>query len=111
MALKHLIPLFVLVVVVGILTFVGLAVYSIVQEVSTKAREKIEKKNISITKGGLKVGVKELRDEEYRDRSQKVLVKVWNHRTFPTSKSRLWNFWSGSSSSSGPQNTEKRTSR
>ncbi|KAN0073091.1 hypothetical protein V8E54_009205 [Elaphomyces granulatus] len=70
MALKHLIPLFVLVVVVGILTFVGLAVYSIVQEVSTKAREKIEKKNISITKGGLKVGVKELRDEEYRDRSQ-----------------------------------------
>jgi Flp pilus assembly protein CpaB len=73
MALKHLIPLFVLVVVVGILTFVGLAVYSIVQEVSTKAREKIEKKNISITKGGLKVGVKELRDEEYRDRSQKYV--------------------------------------
>ena len=74
MGLKNLIPLFVLVVVVGILGFVGFVVYSIVQEVSTKAREKIEKKNISITKGGLKVGVKELRDEEYRDRSQKYVL-------------------------------------
>jgi hypothetical protein len=109
MGLKNLIPLFVLVVVVGIFGFVGFVVYSIVQEVSTKAREKIEKKNISITKGGLKVGVKELRDEEYRDRSQKVLVKVWNNnRSFPVPKSRLWSFWSGSS---GSQNAEKREKR
>lgn len=110
MGLKKLIPLFVLVVVVGILAFVGLVVYSIVEEVSTKAREKIEKKNILITKGGLKVGVKELRDEEYRDRSQKVLMSVWNHKSLPlpVSKTRLWGFWSGSS---GPQNAEKRGKR
>ena len=67
------------------------------------------------TKDGMTVGVKELKDEDYRDRSQRlvfsfslfffgrekkkdrglqlssVLVNMWNHTSFPAYKSRLWN--------------------
>lgn len=71
------------------------------------------------TKDGMTVGVKELKDEDYKDRSQRlvssffpfffgrekggkrkkdkglrlfsVLVNMWNHTSFPAYKSRLWN--------------------
>jgi len=40
-------------------------------ELSDKANKKLEKKNIAFTKDGMKVGVKELRDEDYADKTQK----------------------------------------
>jgi len=84
-------PLVILFVFVGIVAAVGLVIFSIVQEVSNKAKEKMEKKNVMLTKDGVKVHVKEINDEDYKDKSQSVLVNVWNHTSFPGYKSRLWN--------------------
>ena len=39
---------------------------------------KMEKKNVVFTKDGAKVGVKEVRTEDYADRTQKAFVKTWN---------------------------------
>ncbi|OJJ39122.1 hypothetical protein ASPWEDRAFT_36847 [Aspergillus wentii DTO 134E9] len=86
------------------------------------------------TKDGMTVGVKELKDEDYKDRSQRlvyfspltlgwmrgwcgvlgfvdwangsysVLVNMWNHTSFPAYKSRLWNM----TGSSDEQEVERR---
>jgi hypothetical protein len=39
----------------------------------------------------LKVGVKEIKNETYVDKTQGILVKAWNLSTWPAYKSRLWN--------------------
>jgi hypothetical protein len=50
------------------------------------------------TKDGMRVGVKEVKDESYVDTTQSYIVKAWNLSTWPGYKSRLgWN---------KPQNTE-----
>lgn len=38
----------------------------------------MEKKNVVFTKDGAKVAVKEVRTEDYADRTQKAFVKTWN---------------------------------
>lgn len=91
MAKASLVPLVILFVVILVLAAVGYIAYSIVQEVSNNTREKMEKRNVMFTKDGMTVGVKEMKDEDYKDRSQSVLVNMWNHTSFPAYKSRLWN--------------------
>ncbi|KAG2412356.1 hypothetical protein HFD88_009913 [Aspergillus terreus] len=91
MANDRLIPLVILLTVVAVLAVIGYVSWSIAQEVTRKTRSKMEKKNVVWTKDGMKVGVRELGDEEYKDRSQSVLVNMWNHTSFPAYKSRLWN--------------------
>lgn len=119
MASHSLIPLVILLVVVAIFAVVGYIAYSIVQDVTKSTREKMEERNVMFTKDGMTVGVKELKDEDYKDRSQRlvssffpfffgrekggkrkkdkglrlfsVLVNMWNHTSFPAYKSRLWN--------------------
>lgn len=115
MANHSLVPLVILLVVVAVFAVVGYIAYSIVQDVTKSTREKMEERNVMFTKDGMTVGVKELKDEDYRDRSQRlvfffflfffgrekkkdrrlqlssVLVNMWNHTSFPAYKSRLWN--------------------
>jgi hypothetical protein len=62
-----------------------------VQQISNAATAKLESKNVSFTKDGLRVGVKELKNEHYVDKTQSILVKAWNMSTWPAYKSRLWN--------------------
>ncbi|KAL1854212.1 hypothetical protein Plec18167_000129 [Paecilomyces lecythidis] len=95
--LKNLLPLLILLVVIGVLAAVGLVAYTIMQEVSNQTRAKMEKKHIMFNKDGLKVEVKEVTDEAYKDRSQSVLVNMWNHTSFPAYKSRIWGNGSGAS--------------
>lgn len=38
----------------------------------------MEKKNVVFTKDGAKVAVKEVKTEDYADRTQKAFVKTWN---------------------------------
>ncbi|KAH8423908.1 uncharacterized protein LDX57_001660 [Aspergillus melleus] len=87
----RIIPLIILIVVVSVIAVIGYIAWSIAQEVTRTTRSKMEKKNVVWTRDGMKVGVKELKDEEYKDRSQSVLVNMWNHTSFPAYKSRLWN--------------------
>ncbi|ODM19112.1 hypothetical protein SI65_05729 [Aspergillus cristatus] len=91
MTRASLLPLVILFVVIAVLAVVGFIVYSIVQEVTNTTREKMEKRNVIFTKDGMTVGVKELKEEDYVDRSQSILVNMWNHTSFPAYKSRLWN--------------------
>lgn len=51
----------------------------------------MQSKHVTFTKDGVKVGVKEMRNENYVDRTQGYLVKAWNLSTWPAYKSRFWN--------------------
>ncbi|KAJ6105621.1 hypothetical protein N7512_009138 [Penicillium capsulatum] len=74
MGLRSLLPLILLLVFVAILAAVGYVVYSIVQDVGKTTREKMERKNVVFTKDGMKVEVKEIKDEAYKDRTQRYSV-------------------------------------
>ncbi|CEL07921.1 hypothetical protein ASPCAL11075 [Aspergillus calidoustus] len=108
---NRLIPLVILIVVVIVIAVVGFIAYSIIQEVSNKTKTKMEKRNVMFTKDGMKVGVREVKEEEYVDRSQSILVNMWNHTSFPAYKSRLWDMTgsaSGSASGNGEGRVEQR---
>lgn len=118
MAYNPVISLFFLIVGIGILGVVGFVAYGIAQGVSNTTRQKMEKKNLTFSKEGMKVGVKEVSQESEQDQSRRcvlllgqshfaskvlivsVLVNVWNHTSFPAYKSRLWNM-AGSSEDKG----------
>ncbi|KEY79960.1 hypothetical protein BA78_8608 [Aspergillus fumigatus] len=102
--MQSLIPLFILLVAIIIFSVIAYIAYSIVQEVGKNTRSKMEKKNVMFTRDGVKVGVKELTEEDYVDRSQSILVNIWNHTSFPAYKSRLWNM----TGSTAEAETEKR---
>lgn len=52
----------------------------------------MNKRNIHLTAdGGMRVGVKEIGQEAYADKTQSTIVKAWNLSSFPAYKSRLWN--------------------
>lgn len=106
---NSLIPVFILLGLAAVLGGIGLVVYKIVQEVSDLARAEMEKKNVTFSRDGITLGVQQLSDEDYKDLSQRwleisndhsqsrltastssVLVKIWNHSSFPAYKSRLW---------------------
>lgn len=70
---------------------IGIQMYLYSQELANRGQKHLEKKHIVFNKdGGLKVGVRELRTEEYSDRTQSVLVKAWSLSTWPAYKSWLW---------------------
>lgn len=74
MGARNLIPLILLLVFVGVIAAVGFVVYSIVQDVGKSTREKMERKNIAFTKDGMKVQVREVKDEAYKDRTQRCVL-------------------------------------
>ncbi|PYH80037.1 hypothetical protein BO82DRAFT_119971 [Aspergillus uvarum CBS 121591] len=99
-------PLFILLGVLLVLAGIGYVAYSIVQDVSRHTRSKMEGKNVLFTREGMKVGVREVQEEEYVDRSQSILVNMWNHTSFPAYKSRFWDMnkptnWGQASQSAG----------
>lgn len=93
----------------------------------------MERKHVVLSKDGMKVEVKEVKDEAYKDRTQRfvcpelyrglgpfglrvllicvlgsVLVNMWNHTSFPNYKSRLWDMTGSSSSAEQDGGAEKR---
>ncbi|KAF1984423.1 hypothetical protein K402DRAFT_395770 [Aulographum hederae CBS 113979] len=86
-----LVPLIILFLVVGVMAWVGYQMFVYSNELAERGKKKMEKKNITFTKDGMKVGVKEVKDEDYADKTQSVLVKAWNLTSFPAYRSRLWN--------------------
>ena len=69
--LGNLVPLIILFVVLAVLAAVGFVAYSIAHDVGHKTRQKMDKRNISFTKEGMKVGVKEVTVEQQQDSAQK----------------------------------------
>jgi len=89
--LSKTLPLLILIIVLGGAAFVGYHIFLSFQQISDAAGKKLQSKNVTFTKDGMRVGVKELRDENYVDRTQGFLVKAWNLSTWPAYKSKLWN--------------------
>lgn len=71
MAKSNLIPFIILVIVLAVLAVVGFVAYSIATEVSNTTRQKLERKNVSFSKEGMKVGVKHKTQEEQEDQAQR----------------------------------------
>lgn len=70
--LTNLVPLIVLLLVVGVGGYIGYQMYLWSNEMKERAGKHMEKKNMSFTKdGGLRVGVKEMDNENYADKTQK----------------------------------------
>ena len=68
---RGILSLVLLLIVVGVLCAVGFVVLSIVTDVSNNTKKKMEKKNISLSRDGAKVGVKERSAEQQGDSAQK----------------------------------------
>lgn len=68
---SNLLPLILLLLFVTVLAVIGYVVYTIVQDVSKNTRAKMERKHIAFTKDGMKVQVREMQDEQYKDRTQR----------------------------------------
>lgn len=60
-----------LLVAVAILAVVGFVAYSIAHDVGHKTRQKLEKKHVSFSRDGMKVGVKEVTVEQQEDATQR----------------------------------------
>jgi len=84
-------PLIILLIVLLGFAFVAYHMYLSIQKISAVASDKMQSKNVVFTKDGVKVGVKELKTENYVDTTQGFLVKAWNLSSWPGYKSRLWN--------------------
>jgi hypothetical protein len=69
--LGKLVPLVVLFIVLAFAAFVGYAAYTIATDIADKTSKKMEKKNVSFGKEGMKIGVKEIKTENYVDQTQK----------------------------------------
>jgi anionic cell wall polymer biosynthesis LytR-Cps2A-Psr (LCP) family protein len=68
--LKDLIGLIVLFIVICVACAIGFIAYSIATDVAAKTQEKMEKKNIKVSRDGLKVGLKEVSSEQVSDSTQ-----------------------------------------
>jgi predicted membrane protein len=69
--LGNLVPLVVLFLVLAIAAFIGYAVYTIATDIADKTSKKMEQKNVSFGKEGMKIGVKEIKTEHYVDQTQR----------------------------------------
>ena len=69
--LSKLVPLLIFFIVVVAAAFIGYVVYTIATDIAEKTSKKMEKKNISFGKEGMKIGVKEVRNENYVDQTQR----------------------------------------
>lgn len=60
-----LIPLFLLFLFLCVFGFIAYACYTIANDVKKTTVQKMQKKHVRVTKDGMKVGVREVREEEY----------------------------------------------
>ncbi|RVX74819.1 hypothetical protein B0A52_01096 [Exophiala mesophila] len=103
--LGAIVPLILTLILVGIVAAIAFVVWSIAHDVGHQTRQKLERKNVSFSRDGMKVGVKEISREQQEDKTQSVLMKVWNNASWPAYQSRLG--W-GQESPAGTPSTEKR---
>ena len=75
-SVSNLVPLIILFLVLAVLAAVGFVAYSIANDVSSKTRQKMEKRNISFSKDGMKVGVRKVTSEQQQDSTQKYILAV-----------------------------------
>ena len=70
-AFNVIIPLMIVIILVGAIGVAAFVAYSIGQDIANKTSEKMAKKNMSISKDGMRVGVREKSAEQVGDSTQK----------------------------------------
>ncbi|KAG6017453.1 hypothetical protein E4U54_007156 [Claviceps lovelessii] len=73
-----LIPLLIAILVVSAIGWVLYQVYDSATKFRDTASERMGKKNVVFTKDGMRVGVKNVQNERYVDKTQSWVVKAWN---------------------------------
>lgn len=68
--LSKVFPLLLVFVILAVLAFVGFQVYSTANSITGTTRKRLEKKNVTFTRDGMQVGVKEVNNEKEVDRTQ-----------------------------------------
>jgi hypothetical protein len=99
----NIISFIILIIVIGVAAVVGFVAYQIAHEVGHNTKQKLEKKHVSFSRDGMKVGVKERTLQHEEDAAQSVITKIWNHASWPEYKSRLG--WGQSGKTSTPSAT------
>ncbi|KAG9501407.1 hypothetical protein J7337_007095 [Fusarium musae] len=82
-ALSQVLPLIIVFALLSVGGWIGYQVYISVAKMSDAASERMGKKNVVFTKDGVKVGVKQIKNENYVDATQSWFVKAWNLGTTP----------------------------
>lgn len=70
-AFGQLVGLLIVFILIAVVGAVGFVAYSIAVDVANNTGKKMEKKNISVGKGGMKVGVKHRSEEQVGDKTQR----------------------------------------
>ncbi|KAG6292831.1 hypothetical protein E4U09_003261 [Claviceps aff. purpurea] len=73
-----LVPLLIAIVFVSAIGWVLYHVYDSATKIRDTASERMGKKNVLFTKDGVRVGVKDVQNEKYVDKTQSWVVKAWN---------------------------------
>lgn len=69
--LSALVPLIITVILLAVAGAVGYVAYCIAMDVADKTNKKMENKHMSLSKDGMKVGVKEVTAEQVGDSTQR----------------------------------------
>ena len=77
-AVRKLFPLLITLIVLSGIGWVLYQVYLSVSKIRDTASERMGKKNVVFTKDGVRVGVKDVKNEKYVDKTQSWVVKAWN---------------------------------
>ncbi|KAM0551969.1 hypothetical protein ACHAPJ_008077 [Fusarium lateritium] len=92
--LSQVLPLIIVFALLGVGGWVGYQVYISVAKMSDAASERMGKKNVVFTKDGVKVGVKQIKNENYVDATQscthqsEIMLFAGEPFEFDTSRSK-----------------------
>ncbi|KAF2858877.1 hypothetical protein K470DRAFT_259379 [Piedraia hortae CBS 480.64] len=70
---SSILPLVILLLIVAIAATVGYQIYLWSVKVSAEGKNKLQKKNVNLHRDGMKIGVKQLSEEEYEGRTQRYV--------------------------------------
>ncbi|KAK3180410.1 hypothetical protein K4F52_008261 [Lecanicillium sp. MT-2017a] len=73
-----LLPLVLALGLFSVIGWVGYQIYLSINKMGETASERMGKKNVVFTKDGMRVGVKQVKNENYVDATQNYVVKAWN---------------------------------
>ncbi|KAK7428684.1 hypothetical protein QQZ08_004778 [Neonectria magnoliae] len=75
---SQVLPLLIVFAILAAGGWVGYQVYLSVAKIQETASERMGRKNVVFTKDGMRVGVKQMKNENYVDATQSWVVKAWN---------------------------------
>ena len=69
-----LVPLLILFIILLVAAFIGYIVYTIANDIADKTNKNLEKRHVTFTKDGMKVGLKQVKEEDYVAQTQRYEV-------------------------------------